>query len=212
MPDERAHRHPAFAVFYAGFARVAERASLARLRARTLADARGRLLVLGAGQGHDLAHLPPAVTEVIAVEPDPAMRRLGRRRLARARVPAWYVGAAAERLPLADGSVDTALAALVLCSVHDLEAAARELRRVLRPDGQLLVLEHVRAAEGSVLATAQDRLDTGWGVLSGGCHLNRRTREALGAAGFDTSGVRDRHLAKALPLIDPGLQGVAAPR
>lgn len=209
---ERAHHHPAFALFYAGFARLAERASLARLRRETLADATGRLLVLGAGQGHDLAHLPTAVTEVVAVEPDPAMRRLGRRRLAGVRVPAWYVGAAAERLPLADGSVDTALAALVLCSVGDPDRAAAELRRVLRPGGRLLVLEHVRAADGSRLSRLQDRTDRTWGRVSGGCHLNRRTREVLERAGFDTSGVRDRHMAKAMPLADPGLQGHAVPR
>ena len=117
--------HPWFARFYTAFAHVAERASLARLRARTLADARGRLLVVGAGQNHDLLHLPPAVTEVVAVEPDATMRRLGRHRLATIGVPAWAVGAVAERLPLADDSVDTVLCALVLCSVDDPDAAAR---------------------------------------------------------------------------------------
>jgi SAM-dependent methyltransferase len=209
---EARHHHPAFAVMYAGFARVAERASLGRLRSRTLRDASGRVLLLGAGQGHDIPHLPHAVTEVVAVEPDPAMRRLGHRRVAESHVPAWYVAAAAEHLPLADRSVDTVVSTLVLCSVHDLDRAAAELRRVLKPDGRLLLLEHVRAANGSRLASAQDRADPVWERFSGGCHVNRRVREALEQAGFDTEGVRDRHIVRAVPLIDPGMQGVAVPR
>ncbi|HUK70595.1 MAG TPA: class I SAM-dependent methyltransferase [Streptosporangiaceae bacterium] len=210
--DERAHRHRAFAWSYAALAHVAERTSMARLRTGTLAAAHGRLLVLGAGQGHDLAHLPAAVTEVIAIEPDPSMRRLGRRRAAAAPVPAYYVGGLAEQLPLPDASVDTALAALVLCSVRDPGQSARELRRVLRPEGLLLVLEHVRAADGSRLGRLQDRVDPLWRYLSGGCHLDRRARQVLEEAGFDTAGVRDRHLAKVLPLLDPAVQGVAHPR
>ncbi len=206
---EQAHHHPVFARFYSGLARLGERTTFARIRASTLASARGRLLIVGAGQGHDLAHLPPAVTRVVAVEPDPMMRRLGRDRVTAAPVPTSYLGAVAERLPLADASVDTILCTLVLCSVHDLSAAAAELRRVLRPDGELLLLEHVHAGEGTRVGALQDRLDPAWGKVSGGCHLNRRTRQALERAGFDTTGVRDRHLARALPLVDPGLHGVA---
>jgi ubiquinone/menaquinone biosynthesis C-methylase UbiE len=209
---ERAHHHPVFARFYSALAHAAERTTFAKLRRRTLSSAHGRLLIVGAGQGHDLAHLPGSVTQVVAVEPDPAMRRLGQHRVAAAGVPAAYVGAVAERLPLADDSVDTVLCTLVLCSVHDLAAAAAEFRRVLRPGGRLLVLEHVRAPDGTRVAALQDRLDGVWGHVSGGCHLNRRTREALEGAGFDTSGVRDRHITKAVPLIDPGLEGVAVPQ
>ncbi len=209
---EQAHHHPVFARFYSGLARVAERTTFARIRANTLASAHGRLLIVGAGQGHDLAHLPPTVTQVIALEPDPTMRRFGGHRIASSPVPASYVAAVAEQLPLSDASVDTILCALVLCSVHDLSAAAAELQRVLRPGGLLLVLEHVRAADGSRVGAWQDQLDRVWGKVSGGCHLNHRTRQALEDAGFDTSGVRDRHLMKALPLTDPGLQGVAISR
>lgn len=206
---ESAHRHPVFAMGYAALAHLAERGALSRIRSRVLAEAAGRLLVLGAGQGHDLMHLPSAVTEVLAVEPDPAMRKLGHRRLANSPVPAYYVSAVAEALPLPDASVDTALAALVLCSVDDPAQAARELRRVLRPGGVLLVLEHVRATDGSALGWLQDRVDPAWARVSGGCHLDRRTRAVLDGAGFDTSGVRDRHLAKLMPLLDRALQGSA---
>lgn len=204
--------HPAFAIFYAFLARAAERGSMARLRRKVLESARGRLLIVGAGQGHDIAHLPQGVESVIALEPDSAMRRLGVKRLRRSAVPAWYVAGTAEHLPLRDGSVDAVLCTLVLCSVDDLDAAAGEFRRVLRPNGQLLVLEHVRAASRPRLAAAQDRVDPVWGKLSGGCHINRDPVAALERAGFDTSGVRDRHLAKFLPLIDPAVLGVAGIR
>lgn len=202
--------HPVFATFYSGLARLAERGSMARLRHRTLAPARGRLLIVGAGLGHDVGYLPPAVTSVVALEPDAAMRRRAGKRLATSPVPTWLVAGVAERLPLADGSVDTVLCTLVLCSVDDVDAAAHEMRRVLAPGGQLLLLEHVRAATSRV-AAVQDRVDPFWGRVSGGCHLNRDPRAALERAGFDTSDVRDRHLAKLMPLLDPAVQGVATP-
>ena len=136
--------NPAFAAFYAGLSRAAERGSIARLRRKTLESARGRLLIVGAGQAHDIAHLPQAVESVVALEPDSAMRRWGEKRLRRSAAPASYVAGTAEHLPLCDRSVDTVLCTLVLCSVDDLDAAAAEFRRVLKPDGELLVLEHVR--------------------------------------------------------------------
>ncbi len=204
--------HPTFATFYAGLARAAERGSMARLRRKTLAPARGRLLIVGAGQGHDLAHLPAAVTSVVALEPDAAMRRWGAKRVASAAVPTSYLAGTAEQLPLADGSVDTVLCTLVLCSVDDLDAAAAEFRRVLAPGGSLLVLEHVRAAGRPRVASLQDRVDPLWGRFSGGCHLNRDPVASLQQAGFDTSGVTDRHLAKFMPLLDPAVLGVAVPR
>lgn len=168
-------------------------------------------MIVGAGQGHDLAHLPPSVESVVALEPDAAMRKWGHKRVAASPVPTSYVGGTAEQLPLADGSIDTVLCTLVLCSVGDLDAAAGEFRRVLKPGGELLVLEHVRAASPRV-AAVQDRMDPMWGRISGGCHLNRDPRAVLERAGFDISGIADRRLTKFMPLLDPAVQGVAVPR
>jgi ubiquinone/menaquinone biosynthesis C-methylase UbiE len=190
---------------------LAERTRLAALRREVLVDAQGTLLIVGAGQAHDLLHLPAAVTEVLALEPDPAMRRLGQRRLHACPVPARWIDAPAEAIPLADHSVDTVLCSLVLCSVDDPATAIRELRRVLRPGGHLLVLEHVHARPGTRLAGAQTRLDPFWGRLAGGCHLDRDTRGELERAGFTTAGVRDRRLTALLPLIGPALMGAARP-
>lgn len=208
---ESEHHRPLFSALYAAFARLAE-PSLAGPRADTLAAARGRLLVIGAGQGHDLTHLPPTVGSVVAVEPDPAMRRRAGARVAAAAVPVAMVGAAAERLPFADASFDTVLCAFVLCSVDDPAAAAREAHRVLRSDGRLLVLEHVRAPDDSLLGRAQEATDPLWSLLAGGCHPNRRTRATLEAAGFDTAGVTDEPITKVIPLIAPGLRGFAVTR
>jgi ubiquinone/menaquinone biosynthesis C-methylase UbiE len=117
-----------------------------------------------------------------------------------------------EQLPLADSSVDTALCAMVLCSVEDPVAAAREIRRVLKPDGTLCVLEHVRAPEGHRLGRLQDAAAPGWARIAGGCEPHRRTREALEEAGFDTSGLADRTLWLNVPILAPTLIGVAHPK
>lgn len=200
---------PVFAAVYAGFAGMAERVALARLRSAVLAEARGTLLVVGAGQGHDLVHLPPAVTSVVAVEPDPAMRRRARGRAQAAPMPVRLVAGTAERLPVADRAVDTVVCTLVLCGVDDLGAALAEIRRVLRPGGRLLLLEHVRGPDGSQSAAVQDALDPVWTRLAGGCHLNRRTGAALDAAGFDTHRLTATAV-RGVPLF-PMLTGAARP-
>lgn len=202
--------HPRFAVAYDLLASIGERTPFARWRTRTLAPAHGRLLVVGLGPGHDLAHLPGPVTSVIGLEPDPAMLLRAGRRAASCPVPVHLVVAAGEELPLASSSCDTALVGLVLCSVVDPVNVLQEIRRVLRPDGSLLVFEHVRAP-GGVQARLHDRLDRPWGRIAGGCHLNRRTRDALVAAGFDDSGVKDVTVRSGLPWMTAHLMGAAYP-
>lgn len=200
--------HPVFARVYGVVAELGERTGYGRWRAAALTGARGRLLIVGLGPGHDLVHLPAGVTHVVAVEPDATMRARARRRVAAAAAPVTLVGGVAEALPLATASVDAALVALVLCSVQDPAAAAAELRRVLRPGGTLHVLEHVHAAPGA-LRRWQDRIDPLWARLAGGCHVTRDTRTVLAAAGFDTSGLRDVLVRPAPPPVASQLVGVA---
>jgi SAM-dependent methyltransferase len=95
----------------------------------------------------------------------------------------------AERLPLPDGSADTALATLTLCTVQDLQASAAEIRRVLRPGGQVVVLEHVLSTDPRAAAW-QRRLRRPWGWFGGGCSPVRETGEVLSANGFDVSSLR----------------------
>lgn len=173
-----------FARLFAAASPRMERAGLAAHRRRLLAGLAGRVLEIGPGSGAGFPHYPAAVTWVVAVEPEPHLRHLARRAARDAPVPVTVTGGRAEALPLADGSVDAAVSALVLCSVAQPDVALRELRRVLRPGGELRFLEHVRA-ETPALRRAQRVADaTLWPALAGGCHVARDTVASIGAAGL----------------------------
>ena len=206
-----AHTHPVFARVYGAVAALAERGEVGRARGRLLTDVRGRLLVVGLGPGHDLDHVPPSVTQVVAVEPSPSMtaRAALRVEALRARgVEAVFAAAVAEALPLPDASVDAVLCAFVLCSVSDPARALAEVRRVLRPGGRLLLLEHVRGPRGSLLARVQDRVDPLWRHVAAGCSVTRDTRALVRAAGFVDTGLRDRWMGN-FPLCAYHLVGTA---
>ncbi len=204
--------HPVFTRVYGALAALGERGQIGQLREQLLRGASGRLLVVGLGPGYDLDHVPETDEAVVAVEPSPSMSRRATRRVTRLRargVPVHLVSGTAEALPLQDDSIDSVLCAFVLCSVTGLPRALAEARRVLHPQGQLLLLEHVRAAEESRLAVFQDRLQPLWGRLTGGCHPNRDVRTALRTTGFDDAGVVDFALAQNVPLCRPHLRGTA---
>ena len=158
-----------------------ERAGLRERRSRLLADLDGTVLEIGAGTGLALKHYLRAA-RVVQVEPDPYRRAELERKLPQARVPVEIVGARAEALPFRDGSFDAVVSMLVLCSVSDQQPVLAELRRVLRPRGRLLLLEHVRA--DGLLGRAQDMLAPAHRLVAGGCSPNRRTEETVRAAGF----------------------------
>jgi ubiquinone/menaquinone biosynthesis C-methylase UbiE len=171
------------AMVYDPFLWLGEIAGMRRRRRTLVAEARGRVVEIGAGTGLNVAHYPDAVDELILTEPEPGMRRQIARRLERQASVARVIAAPAERLPLADSSVDTVVATLVLCTVDDPENALREIARVLRPDGQLLFIEHIRAS-ARFLAACQDRLLKPWRGFAGGCVCNRPTLELMRACGF----------------------------
>jgi ubiquinone/menaquinone biosynthesis C-methylase UbiE len=200
--------HPVFARVYGVLGALAERGELGERRQALLARAEGTVIEIGAGTGLNCKHYRASVRRVLATEPDPTMLRQARRQAAAAPVPVFLVAAAGERLPFPDASADTAVVTLVLCSVEDQAAALRELRRVLRPGGQVLFLEHVRAADAA-LARWQDRLAGLWSRLAGGCRPNRRTGAALEAAGFELVETEAYDLRPGLPLVRPHIQGVA---
>ena len=135
----------AFALLYDPFLWVGERVGLRAHRQELLRRARGCTLEIGSGTGLNLAHYPDDLDELVLIEPDPAMHSRLEKRLSRSRRRARLVDAPAERLPFADGSVDTVVSTFVLCTVDAPDLALREIARVLRPDGQLLFLEHVRS-------------------------------------------------------------------
>ncbi|MEO6881222.1 MAG: class I SAM-dependent methyltransferase [Mycobacteriaceae bacterium] len=209
MSREREHAHPVFAQVYRLVAAAGERGGYGRLRASVLTEASGRLLILGLGPGHDLAHLPAAVTSVVAIEPDPSMRALARGRVAACPVPVTLLSADAHDLPLADGSIDAVLCACVLCSVAQPPRTLAELRRILVPGGRLLLLEHVAAPQGHWVGRLQQLLEPVWGRAAGGCSIRRDTRAAVAGAGFDTTAVSTTMVWPNVPPIAPTVLGTA---
>jgi ubiquinone/menaquinone biosynthesis C-methylase UbiE len=204
--------HRIFAGLYDLMLRGTERGGLRDMRAELLAEARGRTLELGAGTGLNLAHYTDGVTELVLTEPDPHMARRLRKRLddeppAPARVE--VVEAPAEDLPFEDGSFDSVVSTLVLCSVAAPAAATGEIARVLKPDGRLLYLEHVRSTDRG-LARWQDRLERPWGWFGAGCHPNRDTVTELEAAGLETESLVRGQLPKAPPIVRPMVRGRAS--
>ena len=156
---------------------VMEWSGLKRWRSWVAQGARGKTLEVGCGTGRNLGYYGEGA-KVVAVEPDPAM--LGR---AKRRAPhALLVRAKAEALPFRDGAFDTVVSALVFCSVHEPDRGLSEVSRVLGGEGQLRMLEHVRA-EG-LAGRWQDFIQPAWTCVAGGCHPNRRTESTVEACGF----------------------------
>jgi SAM-dependent methyltransferase len=177
---------PRFARMYMRVAKTAGDRGATEHRRRLLEGLSGRVLELGAGHGLNFAHYPAAVTELIAIEPEPTLRARAAEAAATAPVPVRVLGGVADELPLADESVDAAVASLVLCSVPDQLRALAELHRVLRPDGRLHFYEHVvaRCQPKRLLLQAADRSGL-WPRIAGGCHPARDTTSAIERAGFE---------------------------
>lgn len=197
------------AVYDRGF-KATEEAGLREMRRELLAQARGRVLELGAGTGLNLEHYPEAIESLTLVEPDPHMTKQLREKLVRAGKAAQIsvVEAPGEDLPFPDDSFDAVAVTLVLCTVPDLGATLAEVRRVLAPGGQLLFLEHVRSHQPG-LANWQDRLESPWRFLADGCHCNRDTVSAIDAAGFELGKVEEGSLPKMPAIIRPLATGAA---
>lgn len=161
-----------------------ERFSLARLRRLILAEAEGAILEIGAGTGANLAHYRAGAT-VTAVELRPAHLAATLDKARRHSAPANVSGACADahNLPFPDSAFDTVVGTLVFCSIQDPVAALAEIRRVLRPGGRLLLLEHVRGTT-PITRRLTDWLHPLWFALQGECHLNRETAATVAAAGF----------------------------
>ncbi|WP_028063726.1 class I SAM-dependent methyltransferase [Solirubrobacter soli] len=199
-----------FATAYDPVLTLGELAGLRRRRRELLAAAHGRVVELGAGTGLNLPHYPDAVTELLLVEPDDAMRRWLARRLRRTGPPAEIVGAAAEQLPFADASVDTVVATLVLCTVDDPRSSLREIARVLRPGGRLLFLEHVLASTPR-LARWQRRLHDPWRRFACGCRCDRPTVELMRTCGFELEELAEATWRAMPPIVRPLAIGHARP-
>ncbi|WP_449061224.1 class I SAM-dependent methyltransferase [Planomonospora algeriensis] len=177
-------RRPLFGRIYPRLAAAMDEGGMAEHRRALLAPLTGQVIEVGAGHGGNFAHYPPAVTGVLAVEPESRLRKIARTAAAAAPVPVEVTGAVAEHLPVADRSADAVVFCLVLCSLPDAAAALAEARRVLRPGGRLRFLEHGRA-DSVGMVRLQRLLDaTVWPRLAGGCHTGRDTVAVIERAGF----------------------------
>ncbi|HET9655734.1 MAG TPA: class I SAM-dependent methyltransferase [Kineosporiaceae bacterium] len=184
MDDLRRFQHPRFARLYEQLGAEADARGATGHRKRLLAGLSGQVVEVGAGNGLNFPHYPPEVGLVLAVEPDQALRGRATRAASRAPVLIAVRAGHAEALPVASGSADAVVASLVLCSVPDQAHALAEMRRVLKPGGELRFYEHVRARQwwrGAI----EDLVTPLWSRLGGGCHPNRRTTDAITAAGFE---------------------------
>lgn len=176
--------HPIFARIYQRLSASMEAAGVADHRARLLTGLVGRVVEVGAGNGLNFSHYPNTVTEVVAIEPEQYLRaRAAEAANNASAVKISVIDGNAEHLPLDDASVDCAVVSLVLCSVPNQSVALAEIRRVLRPGGELRFYEHVRASDVR-LARVQHLVDPIWTRFAGGCRLTRNTLEAIQIAGF----------------------------
>ncbi|WP_029107840.1 class I SAM-dependent methyltransferase [Mycobacterium sp. URHD0025] len=203
-------RNPLFPYVYRFGMPVFDRLFYRRYRREAMSHATGRLLLVGLGPGTDLLFLPALVTSVAAVEPDAAMRRMASALARRHAIDVDVVDGSGELIPFPDNSFDSVHVGLVLCSVDDVAATLAEIRRVLTSDGRLVVLEHVRG--DGLMGRFQDLIAGPWSWLSSGCEPNRRTVEAIAAAGFDTSRLRSSRRTLVPPPCTPHLRGVATIR
>ena len=184
-----------------------EKAGLGACREGLLAGAARRVLEIGAGTGSNLRSYGPAVESLTLTEPEtPMLRRLERK--AGEQAPgATVLRAPAEDLPFEDATFDVAVSTLVLCGVDDQPRALRELRRVLRPGGQLLFIEHVRSGDAD-LARSQDRMN-GINRFVVGCDCNRPTLDSIREAGFTVTRVEHTTMPKVPKFASPAVVGSA---
>ncbi|MFI5615455.1 class I SAM-dependent methyltransferase [Amycolatopsis sp. NPDC051903] len=201
MADLSVFQHPRFARMYERISAESEQRGTAERRDATLAGLAGRVIEVGAGNGLNFTHYPEKVTEVVAVEPEDRLRALAEQAATTVSVPIRVVAGHAGALPAEDGTFDAAVTSLVLCSVADVPAALAEIRRVLRPGGELRFFEHVRSANPA-FGLLQDALTPVWSRAGGGCHLNRDTAAAIRAAGFDLQSL-DRVYYAPLRFVPP---------
>lgn len=198
----------AFSALYDRILKGTEDAGMREKRREVLAQARGRTIDVGAGTGANLGLFPDGLTGITMAEPDPHMTKRLREKIAATGAEVELVEAGAEKLPVADDSFDTVVFTLVLCTVPDPAAALAEAARILKPGGQMLFVEHVRADDPGV-ARWQDRLERPWKFFADGCRCNRDTVANIEASPLTVDHVEHGELPKSPPIVKPLVWGRA---
>jgi ubiquinone/menaquinone biosynthesis C-methylase UbiE len=197
-----------FACVYDRLTAGVEAAGLQAHRQRLLGDLSGHVLEIGAGTGANLPFYGKQVQSLTVTEPERAMARKLEQKIRHEHWPVELVRAPAEHLPFPDARFDAVVSTLVLCTVRDQPGTLREIRRVLKPGGRLVFVEHVRSEEPQ-LARWQDVLNGLNRIVAHGCNCNRRTLEAIGAAGYRLTSLERTVLRKAPPFVRPLIVGIA---
>jgi len=202
--------NPLFARVFDRFAAKDKGRGEADLRDELMTGLAGRVIEVGPGNGINFKHVPAAVEELVAAEPEPYLRSAAEREAQAVAIDVTVIDGVAEALPVESASFDAVVVAGVLCSVPDLPAALAEFKRVLKRGGELRFYEHVRSRRQG-FARYQDAADRIWPRLMGGCHPNRDTLAAIRAAGFNIDRCRVfgfPRQARAYPVL-PRILGVA---
>lgn len=168
-------------------------------RAKLLPRASGTVLEVGIGSGLNIPFYPATIQALHGVDPSPELLRMARRRAAHAPFPVELVEGSAETLRADDETYDTVVTTWTVCSIPDPEAALRETRRLLKPGGRLLFVEHGSAPDAGVRVW-QDRLTPLWRRLAGGCHLNRKMDDLIAGAGFVIADLETGYVPGPRPL------------
>ncbi len=168
-----------------------------KLRSQLVPRAKGTVLEVGMGSGINLEfYNPDQVDLVYGLEPSEGMRRKAQVNLARSPIKVEWLGLPGEKVPLADESVDTVLLTFTLCTIPDWHSALLQMKRVLKPGGELLFVEHGRSPDASTQKW-QNRITPGWKLLAGGCHLNRNIASMIRETGFKITELENLYIPKA---------------
>jgi ubiquinone/menaquinone biosynthesis C-methylase UbiE len=214
------------AFFYDRVMAKTEAACLRQWRRELLAQVNGEVLEIGAGTGANITLYSERVSRLTLTEPDRHMRRQLEEKIANHDPQRLGVSegnaeniVAPQRLGVSEGnaenivaedeSFDYVVTSLVCCSVNDLDASLREVKRVLKPGGGLVFLEHVAAPEGTSRRRWQNRINPIWKTFMGNCHLNRETENAIIEQGFEITRIERESMCNAPPIVRPTIRGIA---
>jgi len=184
--------------------------NLAAYRGRVVRAAEGRVLEVGIGSGLNLPFYPAKVASVIGVDPSKKLLAMARSARRQGSLLVHFIEGTAESIPLDRASVDTVITTWTLCSIPDASRALCEMRRVLRPGGRLLFVEHGRSPDAKV-RWWQDHLTPLWKRMGGGCHLNRAIEPLIGGAGFEFERLKTGYMSGPKPMTYM-YEGSARPR
>ena len=198
------------AYFYDRFMAKTEEVCLKEWRHALLKQVSGEVLEIGAGTGANIKFYSDDISKLVLSEPDKHMRKLLKKQVDYHRLKyASVTGGTAEQIESDDESFDYVVTTLVCCSVTNLKTCLSEIRRVLRPGGGLVFLEHIAATDGTSRRRWQNRINPIWKTFMGNCHLNRETEQAIVTEGFEIIQIERESMRKAPPIVRPTIRGIA---